>query len=113
MSTDMKVFENFNLGQALVKSLEQAVEFEQGDKTSARVIVREIPIPDYAAQDIVRVRDRYKLSQRGLALALNVSPRTVEAWEAGKNKPAGSSLKLLYLIETDNDILKKLVSIHN
>jgi putative transcriptional regulator len=107
----MKVFENFNLGQALVKSLEQAIEFDQGDKTKARTIVREIPTPGYAAKDIVRVRNRYKLSQRGLALALNVSPRTVEAWEAGKNKPAGSSLKLLYLLETDQDVLKKLVSI--
>jgi putative transcriptional regulator len=111
MPTDMKVFENFNLGQALVKSLEQAIEFEQGNKTRARTVIREIPTPDYAAKDIVRVRSTYKLSQRGLALALNVSPRTVEAWEAGKNRPAGSSLKLLYLLETDKNILKKLVSI--
>jgi putative transcriptional regulator len=43
-------------------------------------------------------------------LALNVSARTVESWEAGKNKPAGSSLKLLYLLETDKNVLKKLVS---
>jgi putative transcriptional regulator len=109
----MKAFENFNLGQALVKSLEQAVEYERGDKTKARMLVREIPTPNYAANDIVRVRNRYKLSQRGLALALNVSPRTVEAWEAGKNKPAGSSLKLLYLLETDKNVLEKLVTVNN
>jgi putative transcriptional regulator len=113
MAADMKVFDNFNLGQALVKSLEQAVEFEQGDKTRARTIVREISTPDYAAEDIVRVRDQYKLSQRSLALALNVSLRTIEAWEAGKNKPAGSSLRLLYLIETDANILGKLLSVCN
>jgi putative transcriptional regulator len=107
----MKVFEDFNLGKALVKSLEQAVEFEQGNRTKARTVVREILTPVYAAKDIVRVRNRYKLSQRGLALALNVSTRTVESWEAGKNKPAGSSLKLLYLLETDKSVLKKLVSV--
>jgi hypothetical protein len=42
MTADM-VFENFNLGQALVKSLEQAVEFEHGDKTKARTVVCAIP----------------------------------------------------------------------
>jgi putative transcriptional regulator len=113
MPADMKVFENFNLGQAVVKSLEQAVDYERGNKTRARKIVCEIPTPDYAAADIVRVRKQNKLSQRGLAMALNVSPRTVEAWETGKNKPAGSSLKLLYLLETDKNILKKLVSINS
>jgi hypothetical protein len=58
MPADMKAFENFNLGQALVKSLEQAVEFERGDKTKARTVVREIQTPDYAARDIVRLRNR-------------------------------------------------------
>jgi putative transcriptional regulator len=113
MPADMKMFENFDLGTALIKSLEQALEYERGDKTKARTLVCEIPTPDYAAKDIVRVRNRYKLSQRGLALALNVSPRTVEAWEAGKNRPAGSSLKLLYLLETDKNVLKKLVSVNS
>jgi putative transcriptional regulator len=46
-----------------------------------------------------------------LAIALNVSPRTVEAWETGKNKPARSSAKLLYLIERDKNILNELVTV--
>jgi hypothetical protein len=44
MIVQEKVFENFNLGQALVKSLEQAAEYERGDKTKTRVLVRGIPI---------------------------------------------------------------------
>ncbi len=30
---------------------------------------------------------------------LGVSPKTVEAWEAGKNKPSGSSSRLLELLD--------------
>jgi putative transcriptional regulator len=111
MKTSMAIFDNFDVGKALIHSLEQAVEFEQGDKTKARVIVHEIPTPQYEAKDIVRVRRKFHLSQKGLALALNVSPRTVEAWETGKNKPAGSSAKLLYLIEKDKSIISQLVAV--
>ncbi|AEF84873.1 putative transcriptional regulator [Treponema primitia ZAS-2] len=110
MNTDASVFDNFEAGKALIHSLEQAIAFERGDKTKARVSVREIPTPKYEAGDVIQIRQRYQLTQRALALALNVSPRTVEAWEAGKNKPSGSSSKLLYLLERDTTIINQLVS---
>jgi putative transcriptional regulator len=104
----MSVFDNFELGKAMIHSLEQAVAYEQGDKAKARSIVHEISTPRYGAKDVARVRKKYQLSQRTLALILNVSPRTVEAWESGKNKPAGSSVRLLYLLEKDERIIHEL-----
>jgi putative transcriptional regulator len=44
-----------------------------------------------------------------LALALGVSKRTVEAWEAGKNNPSNTTNRLLYLIEKKRDLLDLLI----
>lgn len=76
--------ENFDYFDALKESLEQAVDYTKGDKSRCRTVVRETPIPAYKADDVARTRKELKLSQRGLATALGVSPRTVESWEAGK-----------------------------
>lgn len=96
----------------LMTSLEEAAAFAAGDTSKCKVTVREIPdpVPEYKAADVVRTRKALNLSQRRLAYALGVSPRTVEAWEAGKNEPSGAARHLLYLFETDNSLVDRLVS---
>src|SRR4030095_3798121 len=46
-------------------------------------------------KDIVKLRERLNFSQGMLARALNVSPSTVQAWEAGRRTPSDAALKLL------------------
>jgi len=92
------------------ESLEQAVAFQNGDKSKARVSVYEISVPEYNAEDVLRVRSGLRLSQRSFALALGVSPRTVEAWEIGRNTPAGSARNLMYLIERDHSLVDRLIA---
>jgi putative transcriptional regulator len=60
-------------------------------------------------KDIRRMRDDLHLSQNGLALAMGVSKRTVEAWEAGKSNPSNVANKLLYLIEKKRELLDLLI----
>lgn len=105
------VFEKFDLGQTLIQSLNEAIAYTNGDKTKARVRVYEIPTPEYKAKDVRRIRENLHMSQAGLALALGVSKRTVEAWETGKNAPSNPSNKLLYLVEKDKGIIDQLVSV--
>lgn len=105
------VSENFDLGQTLIQSLQEAIAYEQGKKNKCRVRVYEIPTPEYMANDVRRIREELHMSQAGLALALGVSKRTVEAWETGKNTPSNSSNKLLYLVEKDKGIIDQLVSV--
>ncbi len=100
----------FNYYEELKASLEEAVAFKRGDKTRCRVSVRELPVPEYSAGDVARVRSELQLSQRGFAGVLGVSPRTVEAWEAGRNAPGGTARHLLYLIEQDNSLADKFVA---
>jgi putative transcriptional regulator len=99
-----------NYFDELKQSLEDAIAFNRGDKTRARSVVRELPVPEYQAADVARVRMGLQLSQRGLAAVLGVSPRTVEAWEIGRNAPSGSARNLLYLIERNSGLVNQLVA---
>ncbi|MCL2638526.1 MAG: transcriptional regulator [Oscillospiraceae bacterium] len=100
----------YNYFDRLKESLEQAVDYKKGDKSKARVSIYEIPVPKYKAADVARVRSSLRLSQKGLALALGVSPRTVEAWECGRNEPCGTARNLLYLIENNTALVDQLVT---
>ncbi len=57
------------------------------------------PIPDYDAEKIRALRDRYQLSQAVLASLLNTSQSAVRQWELGDKHPSGPSQKLLNLLE--------------
>ena len=99
----------FNYYEELKQSLEEAVAFKNGDTSKARVTVCELPVPEYKAGDVARVRSDLNLSQRSFAFALGVSPRTVEAWEGGRNEPSGAARHLLFLIEKNKGLVNQLL----
>ena len=84
-------------GQRIIKSLEQAIAYEQGDKTQGRSVTYYLP------EEIAGIRKKYDLTQKSLSEVLDVSTRTVEAWEIGANIPSGPANKLLRLLEADNE----------
>ena len=100
---------DFNYFEQLKQGLEDAIAFKKGDKSRVRIHLREIPVPEYKATDVARLRAALRLSQRGLAFALGVSTRTVEAWEAGRNTPSGSARHLLFLFEKDSTLVEQFV----
>jgi len=87
------------LGQRLIASLEQAYEYEKGDKTKGTSRY----ISFYTPDEIAKIRKKYSLTQKSLGEVLDVSPRTVEAWETGINTPSGPASKLLHLLDADNE----------
>ena len=97
--------------ESLVTGLEEAVAYIAGDEERSREVIHNVPepVPEYKAADVLRTRKALNISQRRLAYALGVSPRTVEAWEAGKNEPSGAARHLLYLLEMDNMLVDRLV----
>lgn len=52
-----------------------------------------------SADDIKKIRHGTGLTQGMFAKWLGVSPRTVEAWESGRNTPSGPSNRLLGLLK--------------
>ena len=106
-------FEDFNLYDNLKESLEDAIAFAKGDTSKARVrvlsTVDSIPVAPYKPAEVAQLRRTLNMSQRGFATAIGVSPRTVEAWEAGKSEPSGVATRMLYLIDKDPSLVDKLV----
>lgn len=57
------------------------------------------PVPDYSADEIKAIRERYRVSQSVFAAYLNVGKTTVSQWEQGAKHPRGTSLKLLNIVD--------------
>lgn len=92
----------------LTESLQQAITYKKGNHSAARTTVRVLQLPQYKAEDIVTIRRKLDLTQKDLAAVIGVSPRTVEAWEAGANAPSGAASRLLYLLGKDKSVLTLL-----
>lgn len=86
----------------LLESASQALAMIKGSKlVGGRLTVRQAPAQPRPRdkKDIVKLRKRLNFSQGMLARALNVSPATVQAWEAGRRTPSDAALKLLAIAE--------------
>ena len=86
----------------LSSALDEAIEDAKADKKflKAETVSIEIePIVEYNADAIKKIRQNTGLTQSLFAQWLGVSARTVEAWEAGRNKPSGPSNRLLNLLQ--------------
>ena len=57
------------------------------------------PIHEFLPDEIKALRERESVSQPVFAYCLNVSKDLISQWERGVKKPAGTSLKLLSLVE--------------
>ena len=85
--------------QELKKGLEDAIAFEEG-KLSAPVKTASVsPVVHYSASDIKKIRQAAGLTQAVFAAYMGVSLKTVEAWEGGRNAPAGPACRLLALTQ--------------
>ena len=81
----------------LAEGLEEAVEHAKGNRPDLRTTTISIPDspPPMGKDQIAESRTALRCSQAMFAKALNVSKRTVEAWEQGLREPGGASLRLL------------------
>lgn len=66
-----------------------------------------VPVPQYCAETIKKIRETAGMTQKMFAAYLNVSVRTVEAWEAGRNHPSGAAARLLQMMEMDKGLVIK------
>jgi putative transcriptional regulator len=91
----------------LEQSLNQALAHsrgEQGEWKEKKLVVPPPPKPR-SSTNIVRLRHRLNCSQSMFARLLNVSTKTVQAWEQGTRKPSDAALKLLAVAEKHPETL--------
>jgi putative transcriptional regulator len=91
--------------QALLGAIEEIDEYRQGLRHDLRTTILPAPPEPMDAAGIRRLRDRIGASQAVFAMALNVSTKTVQAWEAGARVPDGGNLKLLRLGEAHPEVV--------
>lgn len=97
-------FEGVDFFEGTMSGLEEALAYEKGNAKAA-TIARKRSLPEI---NVARTRKELNLTQKAFASILGVSPRTVEAWEAGKSNPSPTARNLIYLIEQDHSLVKKL-----
>lgn len=86
--------------ELLKEGLNDIIEHQKGKKKLRK---RTIDIPEpatsYSAQDVKRIRESLNYPQNLFAKFLNVSVRTVEAWETGRRTPNHAALRLLEIVD--------------
>jgi putative transcriptional regulator len=95
----------------IMEGINQAIEYEKGNLEGVRKrLVVVSPVPKYKSFEIKKIRHDLKVSQSVFAGLLGVSLKTIEAWESGKNIPAGPAQRMLELFQKDptkiNDYLE-------
>ena len=99
--------------ESILKGLNEAIEYEAG-KGKARVTKCTVnPAPEYDSKQIKDIRLSLGMTQLTFAEVMSVSPKTVEAWEAGTNKPIGSARRFMSVLKNDPAMLAKCGIISN
>ena len=57
------------------------------------------PPPSYPPKKILRLREKFQVSQAVFAALLNVSPSTVQKWEQGQKEPNNAASRLLQVVD--------------
>lgn len=70
-------------------------------------MVTVIPVKEYNASEVKKIRNSIGMSQKTFASYLGVSCKTVEAWETGINHPSGAASRLLNMMEMDENLTKE------
>ena len=67
------------------------------------------PVKDYQPHEIKALRERHQYTQSFFGEYLGVTLKTIQAWEAGTNKPTGTTLRLFQVMEQEPHVLDKYI----
>ena len=100
---------NENVFKSIMTGLTEAVEDTkaEGSKKLKRRMVTVVPVKEYQANQVKEIRKSVNMSQKTFASYMGVSEKTVEAWEAGTNRPSGAASRILSMMEMDKELTEK------
>src|SRR5258708_10581355 len=89
------------------EAMESGLAFERGEHRDLKASRIRAPRPPKAMspKDIARIREGLNCSQAVFAMMLNISPKTVQAWEQGSREPGDAALKLLTIAKRHPEVL--------
>lgn len=89
----------------LMMSLDQALKYSRGEQITARTTALPAPPEPLSRQEIIKLREQFSCSQVIFARLLNVSVKTLQAWEQGVRVPSDAALKLLTVAKNHPEVL--------
>lgn len=95
MSKKTKGITGTELGNKLLKSVR---EMKAGKVARATQI---------AANEVAAARLKSGLSQTDFALALQISPRTLQEWEQGRREPSGAAKALIQIAFRHPEVIRE------
>jgi putative transcriptional regulator len=96
--------------EELKAGLEEGIRFACGELNLRTTEVPDQP-PEMGAGEVLRLRQRCKMSQGVFAQMLNVSTKTVQSWEQGERRPSQAALRLLQLLEAEPTAFTRIVGL--
>ena len=96
-----------DVSASIMQGLTEAADYQQSKISARKAKLTIKPVAAFNNNDIKLIRKNTGLSQVMFAVSLGVSPKTVEAWENGRNKPYGASRRLLEIIQDDPGFLQR------
>jgi len=100
-----------NLFAELTEGMVAIAAARQGKRTLRTHAVEFNPAPDVTPRDLVRVRQRLKVSRGLFAAYLRTNVRTLENWEQGRAKPNAQAALLISLVKRFPDTFERLAAI--
>jgi len=88
------------VGESIIKGMEEALAFAKGEKTNAVVHIPE-------EINVRRIRKKLKMSQSVFADYFGVNLRTVQDWEQGRRVPTGAAKNFLFVIDQEPDAVRR------
>ena len=74
-----------------------------------RTLLPVAPVTHYTPEEIKELRIRLQYTQTYFGELMGVSLKTIQAWEAGTNKPNGTALRVFQMLDKDPLALEKYV----
>jgi putative transcriptional regulator len=95
----------------LSEGMTALAEARQGKRTLRTHVAEFKPAPDVTPRELVRVRQKLKLSRALFAVYLRTNARTLENWEQGRAKPNAQAALLINLVKRYPDTVERLAAI--
>lgn len=89
--------------------LEDTLAYTEG-RLDLNTVVVPSPPPKTSPGKIAGLRREFQMSQAVFAAVLNVSTKTIQAWEQGLRTPSHASARLLEILQREPEVVRKMVA---
>lgn len=96
-----------NVYEGIMQGLQEAVDYNEGKIKARSNVISIEPVQKFNAMEIKEIRNQLGMTQYLFAGFMGVSPKTVEAWEAGTNIPNGPASRILAMVKDDPQLPEK------